>query len=214
MANVTKLVIVPPVPVLEKLFTKAQDAALVFRLVRFKAPVKVAVFVMVARLRVLALNASCAAPLPAFTFTAEVTVTLFSADTPPTTSLKLMLPVEPAVSCKLNVPSSVPPKTMFAPVGVPEEFVLSTMLLPISVAPPVPKSISAPGLRMIAPISLGALPSTSKLSPPLNKNKSVPATSPKVTRPLLRKLVLVTKLFDAPTMVTVYGLTVVIKSVT
>ena len=206
MANVTKLVIVPPVPVLEKLFTKAQDAALVFRPVRFKAPVKVAVVVMVARLRVLALN------VPAFTLFAEVTVTLFNAVPPPTTSLKLMSPVEPEVSCKLNGPSSVPPKTMLAPVGVPEEFVLSTMLLPISVAPPVPKSISCPGLRMIAPISLSAL--VVKLSPPLNKNVSVPAASPKVTRPMLRKSVFTTKLFDAPTMVTVYGLTVVIKSFT
>ena len=106
------------------------------------------------------------------------------------TPVAAIAPVVPAFRAKSNAPTPsvmMPPKLMPAPAGVPPTLVLSTVLLESNVTPstpPVPKSRSTPGLRIKPPMLLGAL--FVKFMPPLNKNVSVPATSPIVTRPPLR----------------------------
>ena len=103
------------------------------------------------------------------------------------TPVAAIAPPVPAFRAKSNVlaPSvMVPPKLMPAPARVPPAFVLSTVLLESNVTPPVPKSRTCPGLRIKPPMLLAAL--LVKFMPPLNKNVSVPAASPIVTRPPLR----------------------------
>ena len=80
------------------------------------------------------------------------------------------------------VTATRPPKVISAP---PPPTVLLTELLNTKVTPPVPKLITSPELLMKPPTLLAALPV--KFKPLLNKKVSVPATPPKVTRPLLRK---------------------------
>ena len=106
------------------------------------------------------------------------------------TPVAAIAPVVPAFRAKLNVPTPsvmMPPKLMPAPAATTPTLVLSTVLLESNVTPstpPVPKSRSTPGLRIKPPMLLGAL--LVKFMPPLNKNVSVPAASPIVTRPPLR----------------------------
>ena len=125
----------------------------------------------------------------------------------PTNPVKVMVPAK-AVRLKLKVPLSFPPKVIPAPTP---PTVLLIMLFDIKVTPPVPKFIKSPELEILAPPTLlAALPW--KLSPPLNKNVSVPATSPKVTSPLLTKSTFATNVLLVPVKLMAYGFAVVIKS--
>ena len=90
------------------------------------------------------------------------------------------------------VTSTVSPNVILAPL-------LFTLVFPNNVTPPVPKSITSAELVIVAPTREGALPPNAK--PPLKANVSVPAAPPKVTRPVLRKLTLVSNVFAAPDMV-------------
>ena len=111
----------------------------------------------------------------------------------PTNPVKVMVPAK-AVRLKLKVPLSFPPKVMPAPTP---PTVLLIMLFDIKVTPPAPKSIKSPELEILAPPTLlAALPV--KLRPPLNKNVSVPAASPKVTRPLFKKFTFATNVLLVP----------------
>ena len=130
----------------------------------------------------------------------EVTVRLAKAVPVPTLLLKVTSAM-PAFTIKPKAPSMVDPKLMPTPAGVPPTLVLSTVVFPINVTPPVPKSRTCPGLRIKPPMLLGAL--FVKFMLPLNKNVSVPATSPIVTRPLLRKATFWANVLVAPVMVTV-----------
>ena len=156
------------------------------------------------------MNAFWEAPLPAATCRAETTVTVFKADKPPTTPVKMML-LTPAVRSKSNVPFSVPPKVMAAPAREPPALVLSTIESSVKVTPPMPKFSASPLLMMVAATFEAAPPV--KFMPPLNRNVSV-VTLPKVTRPLLRKSIFTANVLFAPVMITAYGLAVVIKSFT
>ena len=111
----------------------------------------------------------------------------------PTNPVKVMVPAK-AVRLKSKVPLSFPPKVIPAPTP---PTVLLIMLFDIKVRPPAPKLIRSPELEILAPPTLlGALPP--KLRPVLNKNVAVPATAPKVTRPLLRKSTFTAKLLPEP----------------
>ena len=157
----------------------------------------VAVAVVIKSLTVTALVNAADAPL--------VIVRLLIATVAP-----VMAPPVPAFKPKLKAaPLMLAPKVMFAPAVEPPP-VLPTVEAAVIVTPPVPKLITSPELVMAAPTLDVELPV--KFKPPSNANVSPPL--PKVTRPLLRKFTLATKVLPEPVMLTVVAVAAVIKSLT
>jgi len=126
----------------------------------------------------------------------------------PTNPVKVMVPA-PAVRFKSKAPLSFPPKVTPAPTP---PTVLSIRLFASKVTPPVPKLIGFPEVVIAPPTLLAALPV--KFKPVLNKKVEVPATSPKVTRPLLRKSTFTAKVLPMPVKLMVVAVALVIKALT
>ena len=147
-----------------------------------------------------------------------VTAPMNAADTPLVivkllmlTDVPVMAPPVPAFKPKLKelAPSVMPAlKVMAAPVA--ELVVVATVVLPVSVTPPVPKLITSPELVMAAPTFDAALPVKAK--PPLNANVSPPL--PRVTAPVFKNSTSATKVLPVPVMLTVVAVAAVIKSLT
>ena len=129
----------------------------------------------------------------------------------PTVPVKVTVPA-PAVKVRACAPLSVLPKVMSAPAGEPPLLVVSTLELPSSVTPPVPKSITSAVLVMVA-ATFDAAPPV-KFMPPPNANVSV-VRLPKVTSPVLLKSMFATNVFAAPVILIVVAVSgVVMKSFT